>query len=242
MRWRCSEEARSPVGESDGGYGIDCLTVAAEISGRLEALGPDSRVPDFRAVRREYSGRLRAAPAADVIELARVLIGRHGRRGVALELLHYHRAAFASLTPALVEELGQGMASWGATDHFGAYVAGPAWHAGMIGDEVIHRWARCADRWWRRAALVSCIYPRGKVSKTLAVSRMLAADKDDTVVKAVSWALRALVPCDRGAVERFLAEHDCVLAARIKREVRHKLDTGLKNPRRAAAGKEKSRG
>ena len=52
------------------------------------------------------------------------------------------------------------------------------------------------------------------------------------VIKALSWALRALVVHDAGAVRQFLADHEDRLAARVKREVRHKLTTGLKNPRR----------
>jgi 3-methyladenine DNA glycosylase AlkD len=59
---------------------------------------------------------------------------------------------------------------------------------------------------------------------------MLMADRDDMVVKALSWALRELVVHDAAAVHRFLATHDDVLAARVKREVRNKLETGLKNP------------
>jgi hypothetical protein len=35
---------------------------------------------------------------------------------------------------------------------------------------------------------------------------------------------------DPRAVERFLAQHDENLAARVKREVRNKLETGLKKP------------
>jgi hypothetical protein len=41
-----------------------------------------------------------------------------------------------------------------------------------------------------------------------------------------------LVVHDPEAVEAFLAEHEDVLAARVKREVRNKLTTGLKNPRK----------
>jgi 3-methyladenine DNA glycosylase AlkD len=52
------------------------------------------------------------------------------------------------------------------------------------------------------------------------------------VVKALSWALRELVVHDPDAVRAFLSEHEDVLAARVKREVRNKLTTGLKNPRR----------
>ena len=60
---------------------------------------------------------------------------------------------------------------------------------------------------------------------------MLAADHDDMVVKGLSWALRELVPMDREAVVAFLEDYDGVLAARVKREVRNKLETGLKNPK-----------
>jgi hypothetical protein len=51
------------------------------------------------------------------------------------------------------------------------------------------------------------------------------------VVKAMSWALRALSgPC-RTEVETWLAEHRKELASRVIREVENKLRTGLKNPR-----------
>jgi 3-methyladenine DNA glycosylase AlkD len=52
------------------------------------------------------------------------------------------------------------------------------------------------------------------------------------VAKALSWALRELVVHDAGAVKEFLEEHYKVLAARVKREVKNKLRTGLKYPGR----------
>jgi 3-methyladenine DNA glycosylase AlkD len=52
------------------------------------------------------------------------------------------------------------------------------------------------------------------------------------IVKALSWALRVLVAHDAKAVRGFLAQHDPVLAARVKREVNNKLRTGLKTPRK----------
>jgi 3-methyladenine DNA glycosylase AlkD len=60
---------------------------------------------------------------------------------------------------------------------------------------------------------------------------MLVADKDDMVVKALSWALRALATRDPGAVKRFIDQHQDILAARVIREVGNKLTTGLKNPK-----------
>ncbi len=61
---------------------------------------------------------------------------------------------------------------------------------------------------------------------------LLVEDRDDMVVKALSWALRELSKRDSKTVRVFLAEHKEVLAARVLREVRSKLNTGLKNPRR----------
>jgi 3-methyladenine DNA glycosylase AlkD len=74
----------------------------------------------------------------------------------------------------------------------------------------------------------------GEVGRTLEVCRRLAADSDDMVVKALSWALRELVVWDPEAVRRFLDTHHEVLAARVRREVRHKLETGRKYPARRA--------
>ena len=72
----------------------------------------------------------------------------------------------------------------------------------------------------------------GDAARTLALCERLADDRDDMVVKAVSWALRALSERDPDAVRAFLDAHEDVLAAPVRREVRHKLETGLKNPRR----------
>jgi 3-methyladenine DNA glycosylase AlkD len=131
--------------------------------------------------------------------------------------------------------LGRGIDSWGAVDPFAVYLAGPAWRERQVPDSLVHRWALSESRWWRRAALVSTVALNtkarggsGDVARTIEVCRMLAGDHDDMVVKALSWALRH----DPDAVRQFLDEYNGLLAARVKREVRSKLKTGLKNPPR----------
>jgi 3-methyladenine DNA glycosylase AlkD len=69
------------------------------------------------------------------------------------------------------------------------------------------------------------------VPRTLAICRWLASDQDQMVAQALSWALRELVVHDTLAVRNFLDEFEPVLAAQVKREVRNKLTSGLKNPR-----------
>jgi 3-methyladenine DNA glycosylase AlkD len=222
---------------------LDVNTFTMEIDQRLAAL-PARRAADLRALRRTLSRRLADAPPREVVALALRLVETGGleRRFLVYELLNQHTAALASLDAADVERLGQGIDSWAAVYTFGCYVAGPAWRAGQIDDRRIADWAAAPDRWWRRAALVSTVAlncrargGRGDTGRTLAVCRLLVADRDDMVVKALSWALRELAKRDAPAVRQFLAEHDDHLAARVRREVTSKLTTGLKNPRGRAA-------
>lgn len=212
--------------------------VAAEIAAEIRAL-PVQSTPAERAIRRKYSQELKDANPDFMLDLARELLANYGYRGVPYELIKNHNAAFQRIGVAELEELGQGINSWQSVDSFARILAGPAWLHGQVPAELIHKWARSPDRWWRRAALVSTVAlntrshgGQGDTTHTLAVCRLLVADHDDMVLKAMSWALRMLVPHDQDAVREFIDKYEDVLAARVKREVRNKLTTGLKNPRR----------
>jgi 3-methyladenine DNA glycosylase AlkD len=180
------------------------------------------------------------APAKTVIALACALVANAGRgaRLIASELVLHHPSAIASLSARDVRRLAGRLASWDDVDIFACAVSGQAYREGRIGDAELARWARSPDRWWRRAALVSTIPlnvkaqgGEGDARRTLRVCRLLVADRDDMVVKALSWALRALAERDPAAVKRFVAAERARLAPRVLREVGNKLRTGLKNPR-----------
>ncbi len=206
---------------------------------------PVAAVPTIRPIRREFSRILAKEDPGVVLAFVMDVVQRslleeqREIRWMAYEIAHYHRPTLAALDRASLEQLGAGLNSWDSVDVFSLYLSGVAWRNGQIGDTDVHGWAESADRWWRRVALVSTVALNlkarggaGDVGRTLAVCRMLAADGDDMVVKALSWALRAVVPYDRQAVEEFLAEYDHCLAGRVKREAGTKLRTGRKNPRR----------
>lgn len=210
--------------------------LAAEIAARIDAL-PQANTPQVRAIRRRYSRELADASPDLMLALAHQLIDHFDLRWVAYELVAEHKATYQTLDDTKLESLGQGINSWHTVDSFARVLSGPAWRDGLISADVIQRWARSEDRWWRRAALVSTVALNvrshggyGDTTRTLNICRMLVGDHDDMVVKALSWALRHLVPHDAQAVRAFLEEHDAVLASRVKREVRNKLETGLKNP------------
>ena len=214
----------------------DVKACAAEIDAEIRAL-PVRNAQNVRAVRRAYSMQLRDADPAWMLDLVLELVHSYAYRGVAYELLRYHRRGFESLGQAELEELGRGINSWWSVDSFARVLSGPAWLRGQISDDVLDHWAHSEDFWWRRAALVSTVALNvrshggmGDVPRTLAVCRLSVDDHEDMVVKAMSWALRELVVHDPDAVRAFLNEYDAVLAARVKREVTNKLETGLKNP------------
>ena len=213
--------------------------LTAEIRAGFQAL-TSPNTASIRNLRREFSKRLAYAEPAFILKLALSLKKLPGFefRFIGYELVQHHRATLASLDLAALEKLGDGIDSWAAVDCFACYLAGPAWREGQISDSVIRRWARSKDRWWRRAAIVSTVplnnKARGGVGDTpatLMICGLLARDRDDMVVKAVSWALRELSKRDPNSVRKFLQEYQDVVASRVAREVNTKLKTGLKNPR-----------
>ncbi|MBN1165396.1 MAG: DNA alkylation repair protein [Candidatus Krumholzibacteriota bacterium] len=202
---------------------------------------PVQNTPHLRGVRKKYSRLLREESSAFILDLAREMMDSFIHRWIAFEIIRYHPPALGGIGAKELREFGQYLSSWGEVDTFAGLLAGPAWRRGQISDALIHKWARSTDRWRRRAALVSTVPlnrraagGKGDAVRTLEVCRLLVSDRDDMVVKALSWALRDLIVHDRRAVERFLREHERGLAGRVKREVRSKLATGLKNPKKGA--------
>lgn len=215
---------------------------AEAIAAEVRAL-PVRNTPAIRKVRQAVSRELRDAPAAEVVALAHALRDV-GLRWVGYEILTHHKPALASLDIAGIEALAEGLASWDGVDTFGVYIAGPAWRAGQIADADVLRWTQSPDLWRRRSALVATVVLNSKsrgdggkggdAARTLAVVERLIDDREDMVVKAVSWALRTLAAVDPQAARAFIAEHRPRLAARVLRETRNKLETGLKSPKPAA--------
>ena len=68
----------------------------------------------------------------------------------------------------------------------------------------------------------------GDVDRTLRICGHVAADKDDIVAKALSWALRELAKREPDPVIEFIDQNEGILPKRVIREVRRKVATGLK--------------
>ena len=208
---------------------------AVDIRASLRRSTPRT-VPAWRVRRRTWSRALRGRPARDVIQLALELVpGGPWERLTAYELVAHHPGGIAALTPGSLRRLARGLSDWASVDTFACSVAGPAWRDGRLPASQVHGWLLSRDRWQRRLGVVCTVAlnvrargGRGDAARTLAVCRAVVEDRDDMVVKALSWALRSLVEWDARAVAAFLDEHDSALAARVKREVATKLRTGHK--------------
>ncbi|HKE26193.1 MAG TPA: DNA alkylation repair protein [Bryobacteraceae bacterium] len=209
----------------------------AHVVRRLRAV--PAHTASLRTERKGISREIAGLDRVALLGLAHYLIEARIPRFVAYELVLNHQPAMSLLTPPEVERLGAGMKRWGDVDSFACFIAGHAWRTRRIPDSLVRTWTRSADWCWRRAALVSTVPLNsraqggtGDARRTLAICRLLLGDREDMVVKAMSWALRELAKRDPGSVRGFLAAHRGQLAPRVIREVTNKLITGLKNPRR----------
>ncbi len=218
------------------------MTEAAEtarrIAGELDALPPPRTVPDLRRARRRWSSDLRPESPRAILAIAQALAATTAPRFVAYELVLHHPGALALVDRTVAERLAGDLGSWGEVDAFGTLIAGPAWLGRHLPDEAVHEWAASRSRWWRRVSLVATTglnVPNrggpGDTARTLVVCERLVRDRDDMVVKALSWALRELARHDPAAVTAFIEEHSTVIAPRVRREVTSKLTTGLKSGR-----------
>ncbi len=203
----------------------------------LEILGVSAGA--MREVMGLHRSAWRGLSPEGVLALTRALHGTgiHEARQVGYEVLEKRTDAMALLDRTTLEALGAGNDNWASVDTFATRVAGPAWREGRVGDAVVREWARAADRWWRRTAVVCTVALNTKARggagdpvRTLDICTLVVADPDPLVAKGLSWALRSLVVHDPAGVRAFLEAHGSELAARVSREVNNKLETGKKNP------------
>ena len=155
---------------------------------------------------------------------------------VAFELLWKNKQALNLLSLNDIETLGENMDNWATTDAFSVTISGWAWRNNQISDENVLGWLNSDNLWWRRAAIVSTVGMNlksrggtGDTKRTLMICEKVVNDREDMIVKALSWALRELSKSDKAAVDNFMKKYDTHLAGRVQREVYTKLNTGRKN-------------
>jgi 3-methyladenine DNA glycosylase AlkD len=196
------------------------------------------RAPDLRILLKNWWIEIKTWPPEKLIEFAKQLIETEifECNQIAFELLWMNKNALCLLKLNDLEELGRNMDNWASTDAFSVMLSGWVWRENQISDSDVLNWLNSENRWWRRAAVVSTVPlnlrargGKGDVKRTLIICEKVVTDRDDMIVKALSWALRELSKSDKTAVENFMDKYDEQLAGRVRREVYTKLVTGRKN-------------
>lgn len=163
---------------------------------------------------------------ADVFELQQI----------AFEYLQTEKNLYKSLTEEFIESIEINLDNWLSVDYFGALVIGCAWREGLVSTEKVKRYLKSNDFWKRRIAVVATVSLNQKArgglgdsERTLEICKLVVDDHQEMIVKALSWALRELAKTDKNPVIEFINENENRLHKKVLREVKNKIETGLKN-------------
>lgn len=126
------------------------------------------------------------------------------------------------------------MDNWVSVDNYGVYLLGYLWQKKRISDDKIKALASSDNMWQRRSALAVSLNQKarggqGDAKRTLEICQLLITDREDMIIKALSWALRGLAKREPQAVMDFINTNNALLALKVRREVKHKLEKGTKN-------------
>lgn len=121
-------------------------------------------------------------------------------KSMAVELLANSVKHFGDAEFRLFESWLPRVRNWADHDALLMYLIGPMMAAEPKRSARVIRWAKSANRWYRRAAAVALIrgVRRGLFSdETRRVSELLLRDQDDMVQKGLGWLLREAAKAQR---------------------------------------------
>jgi 3-methyladenine DNA glycosylase AlkD len=162
------------------------------------------RVPTLRALAKKY----RMLPFSDALKLLKS--DWHEERLLALILLVN---AYDQSDERDRERIHRGylanapyINNWDLVDSSAPQIVGAHLTAANVG--LLVKLAKSKDLWERRIAIVSTLHfiKRDEFRPTLRVAKMLLADKQDLIHKAVGWMLREVGKRDRTVLDSFLAD------------------------------------
>ncbi len=162
-------------------------------------------LPVLRRLTREYEG----LTAPSIVRLLKS--PWHEERLLALLILvrQYARADAATrdaLYQCYVSNRGR-INNWDLVDCSAPQIVGA--HLQQRGRRFLRELARSPSLWDRRIAILATFHfiKAGEFDDSLAIARMLLADRQDLIHKAVGWMLREIGKRDRQVLERFLQAH-----------------------------------
>ncbi len=163
------------------------------------------RVPVLRGLAKKYqdvsqaeAGRLLQSPFHEDRLLALLLLIRHYDRGGPAAREEIHRYYL---------EHTRFVNNWDLVDASAPQLVGH--YLADRPKETLTRLAASRDLWERRIAIIATFYfiKQNAFAETLRMARVLLADPEDLIHKAVGWMLREVQKRETGVAEAFLHEH-----------------------------------
>jgi 3-methyladenine DNA glycosylase AlkD len=198
------------------------------------------RVPQIRNLAKAWSREHKTVDRSELLALFEVLWAGESREELmlAVELLQRYKQRIPGLEWAQFDRWRRRLDNWEVTDSLAQRIFG-LWVLCDPESRVPHLYELIqeGDVWSRRLALVATAWlnhGRKDVSfadVTLELVDQVKAERHPMITKAVSWTLREMTKKHPDRVAQYLEENAGVLAPHVVREVRNKLETGLKKGR-----------
>lgn len=243
----------------------DAAALAAAIEATLRAAGTPERAAQEKrylrsslehlgatvpAIRKAAAAALRATQALDHDGLVAVveLLWARGVfecRRAAVELLEMNAGRLVAADVQLLERLLRDARTWALVDTLAARVAGPLLMRVRGAGGIIDRWARDADFWLRRSALLLHLMPlregRGSFERFARHADAMLEDTEFFVRKAIGWVLRDASRRDPDRVAAWLLPRAARASGVTLREAVKHLPARRRSAILAAAGGRRSR-
>jgi 3-methyladenine DNA glycosylase AlkD len=195
-------------------------------------------VPNLKTVLKELKKQTKTFNSKDKLDLIKRLVDQDifELQQIAFEYLQSQKNLYKSLTEEYIESIEKNLDNWMSVDYFGAIVVGCAWRENFVSIEKVKNYLKSDNYWIRRIAIVATVSLNQKArggfgdsKRTLEICRLVVDDHEEMIIKALSWALRELAKIDKEPVIKFVNEFENRLHKKVLREVKNKLETGLKN-------------
>jgi len=195
-------------------------------------------VPNLKIVLKELKKQTKTLKTQEKLDLIKQLIDKDvfELQQIAFEYLQTEKNLYKSLTEEYIESIEKNLDNWISVDYFGAIVVGCAWRENLVSIEKIKNYLKSDDFWIRRIAVVATVSLNQKArgglgdsKRTLEICQLVVDDHEEMIIKALSWALRESAKINKEPVVEFIDKFENRLHKKVLREVKNKLETGLKN-------------
>lgn len=196
------------------------------------------KISAVRAIKSQYNHEFSIMNNRELIAFGKMLIRSKifECEQLAFELISNKWKILNDFTVEDLQDYRENLDNWCSVDQYCCGILGVLWREGKIDDDYILTLSASENRWLKRCSVVATIPlnlkargGKGDVKRTLMMCELHLDSRDDMIIKALSWALRELSKTYPEPVEDFIDEYEDRIAPKVLRQVRTKLETGLKN-------------